>query len=49
MKKDMEYFLDDNFVIPDWIEKMTPEERQAEIERLEKEAFKRKQEIMKNS
>lgn len=44
-----EYFIDDNVIVPDWIKKMTPEERHAEIERLEKEAFKRKQEIMKNS
>lgn len=32
-----EDFLDDNVVIPDWIKKMSPEERRAEIKRLEKE------------
>ena len=32
---EMETYLDDNVIIPDWIKKMTREEKQAEIERLE--------------
>lgn len=42
-----EYYEDDRpVVIPDWIEKMTREERLAEIQRLEKEAAQKKREIL---
>lgn len=37
------YFLDDRVVIPEYIKKMTSEERRAEIERLEKEAKEKKE------
>lgn len=37
------YFLDDRVVIPEYIKKMTSEERRAEIERLEKEAREKKE------
>lgn len=40
-----EYFADDRVVIPEYIKKMTSEERRAEIERLEKEARKKKRKI----
>lgn len=43
---EMETYLDDNVVIPDWIKKMTREEKQAEIERLEKEAREEKARIL---
>lgn len=36
------YFLDDRVVIPEYIRKMTSDERKAEIERLEKEAKEKK-------
>ena len=42
-----EYFIDDRVIIPDWVKKMTPEERRAEIARLESEAANKKQEILK--
>ena len=41
---EMETYLDDNVIIPDWIKKMTREEKQAEIERLEKKRVKKKHE-----
>ncbi len=31
------FVLDDRVIIPEWIKKLTPEERRAEIRRLEKE------------
>ena len=43
-----EYFIDDRVIIPDSIKKMTSEERRAEIERLEKEAAAKKQEILRH-
>lgn len=43
---EMETYLDDNVIIPDWIKKMAPEEKRAEIERLEREAQKEKARIM---
>lgn len=43
-----EYFINDNVVIPDEIRRMTREERQAEIKRLEAEAAAEKQRILKN-
>lgn len=39
------YFLDDRVVIPEYIKKMTSEERRAEIERLEKEAKEKNQKL----
>lgn len=42
------YFIDDRFIIPDEILKMTSEERQTEIARLEKQAQEEKQKILKN-
>ncbi len=41
----MEAYLDDNVIIPVWIKKMSREERQAEIKRLEKEAAREKSKI----
>ncbi|MBQ8568471.1 MAG: hypothetical protein IJ446_04565 [Oscillospiraceae bacterium] len=41
-----EYFINDNIVIPEWINKMTSEERHAEIERLEKIAKAEKERIL---
>lgn len=39
MKKEVEYIIDDSpVVIPDYIKKMSKEELDAEIEKLEKEA-----------
>ena len=39
MKKEVEYIIDDSpVVIPDYIKKMTKEELDAEIEKLQKEA-----------
>lgn len=32
-----EYFINDRVSVPEWIKKMTPEERRSEIKRLEKE------------
>ena len=43
---EMETYLDDNVIIPDWIKKMTPEEKRAEIERLENEAREEKAKIL---
>lgn len=37
-----EYFADDRVVVPEYIMKMTSEERKAEIRRLEKEAKENK-------
>lgn len=42
-----EYFINDNVIIPDWIKKMTPEEKRAEIARLEAEAKAEKERILK--
>jgi len=42
-----EYFADDRVVIPEYIKKMTSEERRAEIERLEKEAMEKKEKSQK--
>lgn len=42
-----EYFADDRVVIPEYIKKMTSEERRAEIERLEKEAREKKEKNQK--
>lgn len=42
-----EYFIDDKVIIPERIRKMTPEEKSAEIARLEKEGTKKKQEILR--
>lgn len=42
-----EDFLNDNVVIPEEILKMSPEERRAEIRRLEAEAAKEKERILK--
>ena len=38
-------YLDDNVIIPDYIRKMTHEERQKEIARLEAEAVEKKRKI----
>ena len=43
MKNIEPYVLDDRVIISDEIQKMTKEERRAEIERLEKESVERKQ------
>lgn len=43
----LEHFLDDNVVISDEVMKMTHEERRAEIARLEAEAAKEKERILK--
>ena len=42
-----EYFIDDRVIIPERIREMTPEEKRAEIDRLEKEGAKKKQEILR--
>lgn len=50
MRYDFEHlddYLDDNVVISDEVMKMTHEERRAEIARLEAEAAKEKERIMK--
>lgn len=44
---DKKYFIDDNVVIPDYIKKMSREELDTEIARLEAEAAKEKERIMK--
>lgn len=45
-----EYFEDDRpVIIPEWIKKMSREERRAEIARLEAEAKAEKQRILKQS
>lgn len=36
---EMEKYLDDNVVVPDWIRKMTPEELEKAIKQLETELF----------
>jgi len=41
-----EYFIDDRVIIPESIRKMTHEERQAEIARLEKIAKAEKEKIL---
>ena len=43
-----EYFIDDRVVIPDEIRRMTKEERQIEIKRLEAKAAEEKAKILKN-
>lgn len=43
-----EYFIDDRCIIPDWIKKMTPEQRKSEIKRLEKEAAAEKERILES-
>lgn len=43
---EMELFIDDNVVIPEEILRMSSEERQAEIARLEAEARAEKQRIL---
>lgn len=40
---EMEKYLDDNVVVPDWIRKMTPEELEKAIKQLEKELFSDKE------
>lgn len=42
-----EYFINDNVVIPEEIRRMTREERQTEIKRLEAEAAAEKQRILR--
>lgn len=42
-----EYFINDNVVIPEEIRRMTKEERQTEIKRLEAEAAAEKQRILR--
>ncbi len=52
MRYDFEHlddYLDDNVVISDEIMKMTHEERQMEIARLESEAAKEKERILKKT
>ena len=44
----MEKYLDDRVIIPDRIKKMTKDERRAEIARLEKEAAREKEAILKS-
>lgn len=44
-----EFFVDDRNIIPERIKAMTPEERYAEIERLEKEGAREKQAILNRS
>lgn len=43
---EMEAVLNDNVVIPEKIKAMSKEQKKAEIERLEREAEKKKQELM---
>lgn len=43
-----ELFIDDNVVIPDYIMKMTSKERREAIKRLEAEAAKEKERILKS-
>ncbi len=43
-----EYFIDDRVIIPDYIKKMSKEEINAEIKRLEAEAAAEKQRILKS-
>ncbi len=45
--KHLDDYLDDNVVISEEILKMSPEERKAEIRRLEAEAAKEKERILK--
>lgn len=42
-----EYFINDNVIIPEEIRRMTKEERQVEIKRLEEEAAAEKQRLLK--
>jgi hypothetical protein len=42
-----EYFIDDRCIIPDDIKKMTREERQAAIKKLEAEALEEKKKLLK--
>lgn len=42
-----EYFIDDRCIIPDYIKKMSAEELDREIARLEAEACAKKERIMK--
>ncbi len=44
-----EYIIDDNVVIPDYIKKMSREELEREIARLEKEHLDRKREMKKQN
>lgn len=41
--EEQEYYVDDECIIPDYIKKMTSEERRAEIARLEQEIQAKKQ------
>lgn len=41
-----EYFEDDRMIVPEWINKLTPDELDAEIERLEKEEAQKKAKIL---
>jgi hypothetical protein len=43
-----EYFIDDRVIISDDIKKMSKEEKNAEIKRLETLAFEKKQQIINN-
>ena len=42
-----EYFADDRGIIPEYIKKMTREELELEIERLEREVKERKESVFK--
>ena len=42
---EMEKRLDDNVVVPEWVKKMSPEELEKAIKKLEEELFSKKNKI----
>lgn len=43
-----EFFIDDRVIIPDWIKKMSREEKQQMIKELEAEAAKKNERVLKS-
>ena len=43
-----EFFIDDRVIVPDWIKKMSTEEKQKMIDELEAKAFKEKERILRS-